>query len=339
MFMSKAMGAEKLTGFPQTTHAEKNGEVSVSFSGEAPPVPREMQVLEPVDSTCKSRCELGVVRGFLSPCEVEEIKNLVQNSGLSETKDRHEDLNYRHKAYRCEKQVHDAKPKIYNRLIDTAWACDGKLWKGIGQGFELYPELEFIEYDVGKMQRVGSIDPHCDNGSKVSMIVLLSEPTEFQGGANFFEDGTESGKKVDLKLGDAVFFRGEECEHWIAPVTSGRRAVLQLELSVGHSTWEPLMLWYFFGCLFPMTTAAFTILVTWVHVYFISLLLLVLMSLGWLFRTHRRFPPSIRCSMWKQAMILTASMSWCIFLASIPTLADMREDYLYRLSRQPGQRF
>merc|ERR1719284_1880640 len=131
--------------------------------------------------------------------------------------------------------MRDTKPKLYNRLIDTAYACDNQLWSSIGQGFELYPELEFIEYDVPKMQVEGTIDPHCDNGAKVTMIVLLSDPEEFDGGSNYFEDGTEDGKRVDLKLGDAIFFRGEQCEHWIAPVTSGRRAILQMELSTGHT--------------------------------------------------------------------------------------------------------
>ena len=29
--------------------------------------------------------------------------------------------------------------------------------------------------------------------------------------------------------GDAVFFYGDQCEHWISPVTSGRRIILQME--------------------------------------------------------------------------------------------------------------
>jgi hypothetical protein len=31
--------------------------------------------------------------------------------------------------------------------------------------------------------------------------------------------------------GDAIVFRGEKCEHWISPVTSGKRTILQIELS------------------------------------------------------------------------------------------------------------
>ena len=33
------------------------------------------------------------------------------------------------------------------------------------------------------------------------------------------------------KQGDAIVFRGEKCEHWISPVTSGKRTILQIELS------------------------------------------------------------------------------------------------------------
>ena len=37
-------------------------------------------------------------------------------------------------------------------------------------------------------------------------------------------------RKYKLNIGDAVFFRGELCEHWITPVSSGKRCILQIEL-------------------------------------------------------------------------------------------------------------
>ena len=37
-------------------------------------------------------------------------------------------------------------------------------------------------------------------------------------------------REYKLNIGDAVFFRGELCEHWITPVSSGKRCILQIEL-------------------------------------------------------------------------------------------------------------
>jgi len=38
-------------------------------------------------------------------------------------------------------------------------------------------------------------------------------------------------RRVRLQCGDIVIFRGERCEHWIEPVSAGRRVILQVELS------------------------------------------------------------------------------------------------------------
>merc|ERR1719198_987131 len=120
--------------------------------------------------------------------------------------------------------------------MKTAWGIDGELWENIESGTTLFPEIEYIVYDVVKLGEPGTIHPHRDNQSMVTMVVLLSPPRDFQGGINWFEggDGPDAVDRcVPLRLGDAVFFYGDQCSHWITPVIAGRRAILQMELSRG----------------------------------------------------------------------------------------------------------
>merc|ERR1712151_1354793 len=74
------------------------------------------------------------------------------------------------------------------------------------------------------------------------MVALLSDPSHFVGGVSCFE-GESAERQVQLKRGDAVFFRGEACEHWITPVTSGQRLILQIEISRCHDLRDLSLLW------------------------------------------------------------------------------------------------
>ncbi|CAJ1334049.1 unnamed protein product, partial [Effrenium voratum] len=114
-------------------------------------------------------------------------------------------------------------------------ALDAELWQQIEIGDRFFPEIEYIVYDVSSLGEAGKIEPHRDNQSQVTVVVLLSQRKEFQGGVNHFEPGYEGGASRQAKLnsGDAVFFFGDQCEHWITPVTAGRRTILQMELSRG----------------------------------------------------------------------------------------------------------
>jgi len=71
---------------------------------------------------------------------------------------------------------------------------------------------------------------HRDNGSKVSMSILLSDPADFDGG--HFVTWTEGGAVAhDVGLGDGVIFPSEK-SHNVSRVTRGTRAALVLELWV-----------------------------------------------------------------------------------------------------------
>jgi len=97
----------------------------------------------------------------------------------------------------------------------------------------VYPEVEYIDYDVAREGGECYIEPHVDNKSGVTLVAMLSERSEYGGGASCFRraKGNEGHRQVTLQLGDVVMFRGERLLHWITNVTSGRRTILQIELS------------------------------------------------------------------------------------------------------------
>ncbi|CAE7213176.1 Uso1 [Symbiodinium pilosum] len=202
----------------------------VEFTGDPPPSP-EFELLDAE----KEELQVAVVRGFLSPKEVLQVTGMRQAFALKEIDDRDDDLIYRHEVWRMEHELKEALPKVYTRLMDHCRALDNELWCEIEADDRFYPEIEYIQYDVGKLGEPGTIEPHTDNESQVTVIVLLSQPTEFAGGVNHFEPGWKGGdsRRVKLAAGDAAFFYGDRCEHWITPVTSGRRTILQMELSRG----------------------------------------------------------------------------------------------------------
>ena len=100
------------------------------------------------------------------------------------------------------------------------------------------PEIEYIVYDKPEGNGRGTfIEPHVDNHSIVTGIVMLSKPdVDFEGGVNRFkgaetDESSVNFREYKLKQGDLVLFRGEVVTHWITPVSRGVREILQWELS------------------------------------------------------------------------------------------------------------
>jgi hypothetical protein len=132
--------------------------------------------------------------------------------------------------------------KVYKRIMEaTINVCD-KVWGDIrlkARKNRVMPEIEYIVYDVAETPGAEGtfIEPHVDNHSIVTGVSMLSEPdVDFVGGVNRFK-GSESDdhgnayRECKLGKGDLVLFRGEVVTHWITPVVSGRREILQWELS------------------------------------------------------------------------------------------------------------
>lgn len=200
--------------------------------------------------------QVAVLRGFFRGNEVDAITSLACRPDVKHILDRDQSLTYVHKAYRVENQLREDRCDVYDRLLQVAHSLDAQLWQAIRPDDDLEPEIEYIVYDVGQLGRPGNIAPHCDNKSMVSMVVLLSDSSEFVGGVNCFEGNcSDEARMVKLERGDAVFFHGDACLHWITPVTAGRRVILQMELSSGRRQRCAFCVWLTFAALFVFMPA------------------------------------------------------------------------------------
>jgi len=173
------------------------------------------------------------VRQLLDERGVQLVHSLFAHPSVEEIKDRKDTLLYRHVAYRIELPLRAHGRVLYQHLIDAMVWADATVWRKLARNRKVYPEAEYIVYDARK-GKPGEIEPHVDNDSAVSIVILLSDPRDFDGGVNCFAPAGERGsgsRKLALQKGDAVIFRGEKLQHWITPVTGGVRVILQIELS------------------------------------------------------------------------------------------------------------
>jgi len=151
-------------------------------------------------------------------------------------KDRHDELDYVHKVWRVEDAMINRYWKTFRKIMFLMEAIDCKYWKKLRQFDHLYPETEFILYDKflhKDSEELPYVGPHVDNESVITFVGMLSESDEYVGGVNHFESAGIGmpDRHYHLQAGDVVGFRGEELEHWITPVASGRRCILQIEVS------------------------------------------------------------------------------------------------------------
>ena len=167
--------------------------------------------------------------------------------GVSQEHDRADELEFEHQVWRFEKELETRGGDLYELLMKAMESADHEMWRSLPNkgktkdAKHLHPEVEYIVYDADECRRNGSsppgIGPHVDNGSCVTLIAMLSDPSkDFEGGVNLFETGSgnsiDNGSFVTLRpqQGDVLMFRGELCEHALTPVTRGTRRILQIEL-------------------------------------------------------------------------------------------------------------
>ncbi|GMH47151.1 hypothetical protein TrVE_jg3052 [Triparma verrucosa] len=143
----------------------------------------------------------------------------------------------------AESGLYSNLPKIFNRVTHTQWLMDDLYWlKFPTNNKQTRVQIEIIDYDTDRIGKEATFNEHIDNYSVVTMIAMLSDPEDFEGGRNSFRingtvpcygtDADAPTMTLKLEKGDAVFFRGEVVPHGITPVTSGRRVILQSEMHV-----------------------------------------------------------------------------------------------------------
>ena len=77
-----------------------------------------------------------------------------------------------------------------------------------------------IKYDAA-LGKGSKLRTHKDN-SDISFILLISDPSEFQGGGTFFH---AINKTIYLEQGEALIFNGQ-LVHEAIPITTGKRFVI-----------------------------------------------------------------------------------------------------------------
>merc|ERR1711964_17875 len=181
----------------------------------------------------KRRYGFVIFKNFFSDEEIRVCKYLHKMNGAFDPKDRDCKLEYGHKVWRVEVPLKNQFETLYEKVMTvTLWTDKEYFGKIEAADYEHYwPEIEHIVYDSSKGKAF--IEPHVDNDSIITIISLLSQREDFEGGVNFFEPGDKglSKRAVQLERGDLVVFRGERLEHWITPVTEGVREIFQMELS------------------------------------------------------------------------------------------------------------
>lgn len=176
-----------------------------------------------------------VVPGLLSPAEIDKVHCAGRLRTARLCADRAADLGYDHVAYRFESELRSGARHLYRRLLGVMVWADMLLWRSLSSYAKVFPEFEYIRYDGAPTSREFAIDPHVDNRSLVTLVCMLSHRADFEGGVLGFkaghEDDAEEDRSEEPQAGSAIIFRGEMLEHWVSPVTSGTRYVLQIELS------------------------------------------------------------------------------------------------------------
>lgn len=178
--------------------------------------------------------DLAYAASFLSQDEMIALGRAATHPSVKEINDRKAYLAFKHRVVRFEMQLRSLEPVLYNKLMSLMRLADAEGWRRLRKKkARIYPEIEYIEYDVKHEGGECYIEPHVDNKSGVTLVAMLSPPSDYEGGISCFRraSGTEGHRQMRLGLGDAVMFRGEKLLHWITNVTAGRRVILQIELS------------------------------------------------------------------------------------------------------------
>lgn len=170
---------------------------------------------------------------FLGADDIQALHEAARHPSVREINDRKGYLAFKHRVWRFEIQLRALYPALYARLLNVMEQADGEKWRRMKVSKTVYPEVEYILYDVAEMGQPCFIEPHVDNKSAVTLVAMLSAPDEYVGGRSCFRRamGKRGHRETPLQMGDIVLFRGEKLVHWITPVTSGRRVILQIELS------------------------------------------------------------------------------------------------------------
>jgi len=193
-----------------------------------------------LDRTAPLYCSAVVIRNALNEPEMQMIHNCKDRTKKPDGKYQGRGKSMLRKAYghgvtNCDQWVTwidgELMPHpLYTELLNITIAADEAAWQYY-DGAGLKPRcVEYIEYTKGSY-----VDWHRDDGTLYTLILYLTDPKKYKGGALQLRDdpsNTKAGNVLNtykLNKGDIVVFLGEVM-HQVTPVTSGDRDVLVIEL-------------------------------------------------------------------------------------------------------------
>ena len=172
----------------------------------------------------------NTVEPIFSPSRCQDIINIGQQQKAEEAKVGHSDV--KEGKYDTKKRIttiswipFKALPEMYKIIERTMKQVNGNHFGY--DGMQITEPAQFTEYPKG-----GFYDWHTDAEAncqyeppvrKISMTILLSDPSEFEGGD--LEFMTEGNKPPQLMQGQAIFFCSL-IRHRVAKVKKGRRRSL-----------------------------------------------------------------------------------------------------------------
>lgn len=115
---------------------------------------------------------------------------------------------------------------VYNKITDMSLVANDQIW-----GFDIYSIIDSIQY-TEYPEGGGHYDWHIDigpdtiNHRKISIVVQLSDPKDYEGGDLQIWSGGEF-RTVDKKKGSVIIFPSF-LMHRVTPVTKGNRKSLVL---------------------------------------------------------------------------------------------------------------
>ena len=158
------------------------------------------------------------MKKVLSKELLSELKTELSNTSFATV----QEINTRHDKTPGLARINNEKYKItYNVGMDHYSLDNNKLNKILkkisGRASKYLISIHTVESITGS-----ETYPHYDTNSGLSLSILLEDNFE---GANLIVDG----KNIDLvNEGDYTLFEGHKVNHYVTPVTSGRRKVLVL---------------------------------------------------------------------------------------------------------------
>mmetsp|Transcript_89692 Transcript_89692/g.192230 ORF Transcript_89692/g.192230 Transcript_89692/m.192230 type:complete len:394 (+) Transcript_89692:138-1319(+) len=148
-----------------------------------------------------------------------------------------------HETLYLHRHLDDAMPHLRQRLLDLAIRADEIAGWNATSGAELAARcLELIRYEGSPMdkKKAASIGWHNDGATLVTLVAMLSNADEYEGGALEFRNGAITEQYV-LAVGDVLAWRGWT-QHRVVPVTRGSRDVFVVEWWLGEdctTSFEP----------------------------------------------------------------------------------------------------